>query len=260
MRIACAVEYDGDGFRGWQIQRAARTVQGAVEHALGRVADEPLRTICAGRTDAGVHAIGQVVHFDTGAQRPDRAWVLGTNAHLPPDVAVRWARCVDANFHARFSTVDRAYRYLILEREGRPALARARCAWSRQVLDVPAMRRAAAHLLGEHDFSAFRAAGCQARHPVRTVHAIGISRRGDRVAIDVRANAFLHNMVRIIAGTLMAVGRGDRAAARVREILAGRDRRRAAETAPSRGLYFVGPSYPQRYQLPPRPDAMPPVA
>ncbi len=260
MRVACCVEYDGTGFQGWQIQSAGcRTVQGEVEAALARVADEPVRTVCAGRTDTGVHATRQVIHFDTAAARPERAWVMGATAHLPADAAIRWARPVADDFHARFSTVDRLYRYVVVEGASRPALWRARLAWSAQSLDVAAMRAAASHLVGQHDFSAFRSSACQARDPVRSVHSVEVARRQGVVAIDIRANAFLHNMVRIVAGTLLAVGRSERSPAWLGELLAGRDRTRGGATAPAHGLYFLGPSYPPRFGLPARGEPPPPL-
>ncbi len=253
MRIACGVEYDGAAFQGWQIQSGqARTVQAAVEEALGRIAGDSVRATSAGRTDTGVHASGQVFHFDTAAERPERAWILGTNTHLPADVAIRWARPVDDDFHARFSAIDRRYRYVVVESVSPPVLWRARAAWSTRALDVEAMRAGAGHLVGEHDFSAFRTAACQAHSPVRAVHALEIERRDGYIAIDIRANAFLHNMVRIIVGTLLTVGRGERPPHWTGELLASRDRTRGGATAPPQGLYFLGPSYPERFALPPR--------
>lgn len=258
MRIACGVEYDGAAFQGWQIQSAgARTVQAAVEQALGCVANESVQTVCAGRTDTGVHAGGQVVHFDTRAERPERAWFMGGNTHLPGDVSIRWAQPVDDDFHARFSAFDRLYRYLVIEGPSRSALWRARSAWSTRTLDIDAMRAAASHLIGEHDFSAFRTAACGARNPVRTVYALDVERRGGFLAIDIRANAFLHNMVRIIVGTLLTVGRGERPPEWTGELLAGRDRTRGGATAPPQGLYFLGPSYPERFALPSRDETAP---
>lgn len=257
MRIVCGVEYDGGAFQGWQIQPGSRTVQGVVETAVARVADEPIRAISAGRTDTGVHATGQVFHFDTASERPEKAWVMGTNSHLPADVAIRWARPVDGEFHARFRARDRLYRYLIIEGTSRSALWRDRAAWSAHALDVEAMRAAAAHLVGERDFSAFRTAACQARGAVRTVHALEVARSGDLIAVDIRANAFLHNMVRIIIGMLLTVGRGERPPAWAGDLLAGRDRTRGGATAPAQGLYFVGPRYPEHFGLPLREEALP---
>ena len=260
-RLACAVEYDGGRFHGWQRQRhGARTVQECVERALGGVADEPISVTCAGRTDAGVHAAGQVIHFDTSAERPEKAWVMGANSNLPADVALRWARPVATAFHARFSVVDRRYCYLIREGMDRPALWHGRAAWSARALDTAAMAAGAAHLLGEHDFSAFRSAGCQAPNPVRRLDRVGVSRHARIVRIDVVGNAFLHNMVRIIAGALMTVGRGDRPPEWLGELLAGGERRRGPATAPARGLYFLGPRYPERFRLPEAADPVHPGA
>lgn len=250
MKIAIGVEYDGSSFSGWQRQRHARSVQGALEVALSRVAGCALTLHCAGRTDAGVHAIQQVAHFESRVERAEKAWVMGGNSYLPEAVAVLWARPVDEDFHARHSAEGRRYRYVIDNRRQRPALLHGRVGWVYQPLDTELMQRAAQALIGEHDFSAFRAAGCQARHARRCVHAIELSRDGDFVYLDIAANAFLHNMVRIITGTLIAVGHGERPVDWLGELLAGRDRRAAAATAPPGGLYFVGPSYPQRFALP----------
>ena len=250
MRIALGLEYDGSRFHGFERQPARRTVQGEVEKGLARIAASPVRVICAGRTDAGVHALGQVVHFDTGAHRPVRAWVRGVNTYLPPDVAVLWARVVDDDFHARFQARRRHYRYVIVNRGTRPALLAGRAAWELRPLDARLMCLGARHLVGEHDFSSFRAAGCQARSPVRRVHRIDVSRNGERIAIDVDANAFLQHMVRNIAGTLVAVGSGARDPAWVASVLAARDRRTAGVTAPPGGLYLIGVDYPESAGIP----------
>lgn len=249
MRIALKLEYDGTGFAGWQRQPGQRTVQQAVEEALARVADHPVQVTCAGRTDAGVHALGQVVHFDTTAARAPRAWLLGGNSHLPGDVALVDARGVDPDFHARFAAVRRAYRYTIVNRTTRPAVERNVAWWVHRPLDVERMRAAARLLLGEHDFSSFRAAECQALHAVRTLYRLDVERRGDRVLLTVEANAFLHHMVRNLAGTLVAVGSGAREPGWVGEVLAARDRTAAAVTAPPQGLCFAGVAYPARYGL-----------
>ena len=260
MRHACVVEYDGSRFRGWQQQRHGRTIQAELERALGAVADAPIALICAGRTDAGVHATGQVAHFETTAERPAHAWLMGANTHLPGDIAVRWVAPVEPSFHARYSATCRYYRYVIAEGQDRPALWRERAGWVPCRLDEHAMRTAATCLIGEHDFSAFRAAGCQARNPMRRLDAIAIARHGRWVTVDVAGNAFLHNMVRIITGTLIAVGRGDQPPEWVADVLAGRDRRRAGITAPASGLYFLGPGYPEEFGIPSprRDDAFPP--
>lgn len=251
-RYALGVEYDGTAFLGWQSQAQGRSVQAVLEAALSRVAAEPIATVAAGRTDAGVHATGQVVHFETGCQRPVRAWVLGVNANLPEDVAVRWAVPVPAEFHARFSATGRAYRYLVCERATRPAVLRRRAAWSRRRLDVAAMRAAAAAVLGEHDFSAFRAAECQARSPVRTLRLLDIKRRGELVVFALEANAFLHHMVRNLVGSLLAIGRGDADRSWLAEVLRGRDRRCAGPTAPAHGLTLTDVAYPDAFAIPPR--------
>lgn len=250
MRIALGVEYQGTGFCGWQIQEGVRTVQDCLEQAIARVADHPVRTICAGRTDTAVHALGQVVHFDTEAQREPRAWVFGVNAHLPADAVVRWAQPVADDFHARFSARRRHYRYVILDSRIRPALLAGRVSWSYRSLDAERMDAAAAHLLGEHDFSSFRSYACQAKHPVRTIHRLDLARRGDLILMDVVANGFLHHMVRNIAGVLMEIGSGRRPVDWAREVLAERDRVRGGVTAPPDGLYFVAVEYPEEYGLP----------
>lgn len=250
MRIALGVEYDGASFAGWQSQVHRNTVQDVLESALSAIANSSLSTVCAGRTDAGVHALAQVVHFDTDVQRPDSAWVRGTNANLPPTVAVSWAKPVTGDFHARFSAVGRSYRYLLFNHPVRPALLHGKVGWYHQTLDVDAMRAAAAMLVGEHDFSAFRASQCQAKSPVRTLLKLDISRQGNMVAFDLAANAFLHHMVRNLVGTLVYVGNGRRPVEWVEEVLTSRDRARAARTFDAGGLYLVGVDYGSRWLLP----------
>jgi tRNA pseudouridine38-40 synthase len=250
VRIALGIEYCGTDFSGWQLQEGARTVQGCVEHAVSRVADHPLRVVCAGRTDARVHAFGQVAHFDTAAERPPHAWVFGANSHLPGDVSVRWARPVGDDFHARFSAVRRRYRYFIYNSSVRPAVWRSRVAWEFRPLDEGRMREAAAHLVGEHDFSSFRSYACQAKTPVRTLHRLEVARQGDLVVVDAEANAFLHHMVRNLAGVLMEVGVGKRPPDWAREVLEARDRRLGGVNAPPDGLYLIGVQYPGRFELP----------
>lgn len=252
-RIALGVEYDGTGFRGWQVQAGGlRTVQACLETALSRVADRPVTVHCAGRTDAGVHALEQVVHFDTQAQRSMRAWILGSNANLPDDVNVLWAVPVPPDFHARFSAAARHYRYLILARATRSALQRARAVWTHRPLNLGPMREAAATLVGEHDFSSFRALGCQAKSPVRRVHYLDLERSGDLIEVRIGANGFLHHMVRNIVGVLMAIGRGDAAISWTGQLLALRDRACGGVTAPPHGLYLAGVTYPPGFGVPPR--------
>lgn len=250
MRIAVGIEYDGTAFTGWQSQPGSRTVQGSVEQALSTVADHPVRVYCAGRTDSGVHATGQVVHFDTDAVRSVRSWVLGANANLPADVTVTWAQPVDERFHARFGALERRYRYVILNRMVRPALARSRVCWEHRPLDAGLMGRAGAYLVGEHDFSSFRALACQAKHPVRTVYRLEVSRSGEYLYIDVAANGFLHHMVRNIAGALIAVGRGERDPVWLAELLHAKDRSVGGVTAPAGGLYLLHVRYPGEFPLP----------
>lgn len=256
MRFALGVEYDGTDFLGWQRlsqpgEAGPPTVQGALEAALSAVADAPVETVCAGRTDAGVHAQCQVVHFDTEALREPRGWVLGATGRLPPAVAVRWCVPVAEDFHARFSARARRYRYRLLDRPVRPALGRQYLSWSRRALDAAAMHRAAQALLGEHDFSSFRTVHCQAPHARRNLQRIAVGREGAEIAVDVQANAFLHHMVRNIVGSLIEVGAGERPEAWIGELLAARDRTLAGPTAPPAGLLFLGPLYPACRGLPP---------
>lgn len=253
MRIAAGVEYDGSGFHGWQFQPHAASVQEAVQRALSKVADHRVSVACAGRTDTGVHSVGQVIHFDSPAPRSMRAWVMGGNVNLPPTVSMLWAKPVDADFHARFSALARHYRYVILNRPSRPALAHGQLTWECRPLDVQRMRDGAVHLVGEHDFSAYRALGCQAKSPVRVLHRLVVERRGDRIILELSANGFLHHMVRNIAGVLMQVGRKERSPDWVKEVLDGRDRTRGGVTAHPNGLCFVGVDYPAAYGLPSAP-------
>lgn len=250
VRIALGIEYDGASFHGWQSQPEGNTIQDVLEFALGCVAGEKLRVVCAGRTDAGVHALAQIAHFDTGVTRPDSAWVRGTNAHLPPQVAVRWAQPVADEFHARFSARSRTYRYLLHNHPVRPALDHGRVGWFHQRLDAAAMQVAALHLLGEQDFSAFRAAECQAKSPVKTLHRAEVSRQGDRVVFEFCASAFLHHMVRNLVGALVYVGKGSHPPDWIAELLHARDRTRAAPTFSPAGLYFAGVEYESHWQLP----------
>ena len=251
MRIALGIEYAGTPFTGWQSQPDGRGVQDAVERALAAIAGEPIGAVAAGRTDAGVHATLQVVHFDTAAARPDSAWVRGTNALLPPEIAVRWVRPVPDAFHARFAASARHYTYLLANRPVRPALHAGRVGWYHRPLDVGAMREGAAALVGTHDFSAFRAAMCQAKSPVKTLSLVAIDAAGDCVRFDFSANAFLHHMIRNIVGALVRVGAGKAPPAWIAELLAGRDRTRAAATFAAAGLYLTGADFAAEWQLPP---------
>lgn len=257
-RYAMGIEYDGSEFSGWQRlskhgerdPEGHATLQSVIEEALSFVAGTPIETICAGRTDAGVHAAGQVIHFDSPVVRDPRGWVLGTTSRLPPAIGALWCVPVDGEFHARFSARARRYRYSILNRTVRPALNRQVLTWERRPLDVAAMHRAAQALLGENDFSAFRTVQCQAPHARRELQEISVSRNGDVVAVEVQANAFLHHMVRNIVGSLLVVGRGDAPEGWIAELLAGRDRTLAGPTAPAAGLVFLGPRYPAEWGLP----------
>ena len=250
MRYALGLEYDGCAFLGWQIQRQQPTVQGCVEEALGRVANHETRVTCCGRTDTGVHALGQVAHFDSDSKRSERSWILGANSHLPVGISLLWIREVDDNFHARFSAYSRTYRYRIINRWIRPAVDATRLSWCRKKLDEDIMQQAAVYLLGKHDFSAFRASACQATHAVREIQDIQVSRCGSVVEIEVTANGFLYHMVRNIAGSLMAIGCGEKPVNWMKELLGSGDRTLAAATAPSEGLYFVGARFPGEYDLP----------
>lgn len=250
MRIALGVEYIGTKFSGWQVQRRERSVQSTLETALSRVADHPVQVTCAGRTDAGVHATGQVVHFDTEASRPQRAWTMGANSNLPDDVCVTWAREADPKFHARFSARSRTYRYVIHNSGLRSALLTDRAWWVYRQLDIQRMKLGAAHLLGEHDFSAFRAAECQAKSPVRELLNAVVTRMGRLVFLEITANAFLHHMVRNIAGTLVRVGSGQEDPDWIAAVLSHGDRRLAGMTAPPGGLYFLGVDYGGGLEMP----------
>ncbi|CAA0118426.1 tRNA pseudouridine synthase A [Halioglobus japonicus] len=251
-RIACRVEYDGSSYNGWQSQPhvGVVTVQDQLELALAEIANTPLRVQCAGRTDTGVHAHSQIIHFDNPVARSCKAWVLGGNARLPYTIRIHWAVPVVEEFHARFSAQSRRYRYVIANTRIRPALMQGQLTWHRRKLNADAMHAAAQALIGEWDFSAFRAASCQSRTPMRNVQFIDVRRRGDLVILEVQANAFLHHMVRNIAGALLAVGDGRKPQQWIAKLLEGRDRTVAAETAPANGLYLVDVEYPAHYGLP----------
>ena len=256
-RIAVGLEYDGADFVGWQVQRAGRSVQGALEAAVSAVADERISVTGAGRTDAGVHARGQVAHFDSHARRTPRQWLLGINSSLPEDVAAHWVRHLDADFHARRSATARRYRYRILERRTRSALLRRRSWWRRGELDCAAMAAAASSLLGERDFSSFRAAGCQSKSPMRRLTTVALYRTDDLLHLEFEANAFLQHMVRNLVGVLVEVGRGAAPPGWAAQVLAARDRTRGGVTAPPQGLTLMGVRYPARFDLPPLPDRSP---
>ena len=243
-RIALGVEYDGQHYHGWQAQQEVNSVQAEVERALSTVANHAIEVICAGRTDAGVHALEQVVHFDSDADRPTHAWMLGANTLLPRDIAIKWVQTVSDEFHARFSATRRRYRYIIYNHPSRPALSRQRVTWHTYSLDAQLMHQAAQVLLGEHDFSSFRAAECQAKTPVRTVHEINVQREGDSIIIEIEANAFLHHMVRNIVGVLMAIGARKAPIEWMAEVLAAKSRQSGGVTAPPDGLYLLKITYP----------------
>ena len=246
-RLAVGIEYDGSDYHGWQAQPGVRSVQEVVNQALSQVADHEVDCMGAGRTDAGVHAIEQVAHFDTSARRSPRDWLLGANTYLPNDVSLAWVRPVSAGFHARHSATARCYAYLILNRGVRSALQHKRAWLIRDPLDAPAMHRAAQTMLGKHDFSSFRAAGCQAKSPVREMHSIDVRRKGERVWLGCRANGFLQRMVRNIAGALVQVGRGRQHAEWIAEVLAARRRESAGPAAPAQGLYLCRVAYPEQH-------------
>lgn len=251
MRIALGIEYDGSPFCGWQRQKDSITVQQVLEQAVSNVADAPVGVHAAGRTDTGVHATEQVVHFDSTAERTARSWVLGVNTHLPDSVSVLWARTVQEDFHARYSAISRQYRYVILNRPTRPALLRERVTWVHAALDSECMQEAARCLQGTHDFSSYRALTCQAKSPVRTVHELNVQRCGEFIFVDILADGFLHHMVRNIAGVLMAIGKGEQEASWAKTVLERRDRTLGGVTAPAGGLYLVKVQYDGKYGLDP---------
>ena len=249
-RIALCLSYSGSQFHGWQAQRDGNTVQQTLEAALSRIADQEIRVICAGRTDTGVHATRQIVHFDTIAERPEKAWVLGVNAHLPETVAVKWSRPVDDGFNARFSATARRYLYCIHNTMVRSAIGAGMFTREYRSLDAVRMHQAAQALVGEHDFSAYRAAKCQSKTPMRNVQEISVTRQGEMVLLNVKASAFLHHMVRNIAGVLMDIGAGEQSIDWAAHLLAGRDRTLGAMTAPPHGIYLVDVVYPEVFDLP----------
>jgi tRNA pseudouridine38-40 synthase len=250
VRVALGIEYDGTAYNGWQRQKTGIGIQSIVEEAIASVADEPIEVVCAGRTDTGVHASAQVVHFDSSAERARRAWLLGVNAGLPDDINTNWAAFVEDEFHARFSAKSRTYRYLILNRPVRSSLQRNRAWWVYEPLDEQAMHEAAQHLLGQHDYSAFRAAGCRAATPNREVKSLQVSRNGDWLAITITANAFLQRMVRNITGLLVAIGKGEQAPGWAKTVLESRDRTQGDVAAPPHGLTLIHVGYPEQFEIP----------
>lgn len=253
MRIAIGIEYDGSNYHGWQRQKDHQTIQSVVEKAVSQVANEPVSIVCAGRTDSGVHALEQVAHFDSEAKRDTQAWLMGTNAYLPEDIRIIWAKKLNADFHARTSAIARFYRYTILNRSVASALLKKQVTWHPRPLDVHKMQEAANFLIGSHDFSSFRAQACQSRSPFRTMYFINVQRKGDTINIVVSANAFLHHMVRNIAGVLIDVGNGKNEPEWVAEILAMRNRKDAGVTAPPYGLYLGSIFYPECFGIPKNP-------
>jgi tRNA pseudouridine38-40 synthase len=255
VRIALGLSYNGGAYEGWQSQLSGKTVQDQLEKALGKFANQPIRTLCAGRTDAGVHALMQVVHFDTALERELPSWVRGTNAFLPRDIAVQWAREVPDGFHCRGSATSRRYAYVVLESPVRPSVEAGRVGWVYRPLDAAAMREAVTHLVGEHDFSSFRAAQCQAKTPVKTVTRIDVSQRAGYWRFEFEANAFLHHMIRNIMGCLLTIGQGQQPPGWMAEVRDARRRDVAAPTFSPDGLYFLGPRYDASYGLPDRTPA-----
>ncbi|MET4575642.1 tRNA pseudouridine(38-40) synthase TruA [Ottowia thiooxydans] len=250
MRLALGLSYDGRAYQGWQSQATGLTVQDKLETALTAFANRPVSTLCAGRTDAGVHGLMQVVHFDIDLVRDLSSWVRGTNRYLPSNIAVQWAKEVTLEFHSRASALARRYAYILLESPVRPSIDAGRVGWVFRPLEEQAMRQAADHLMGEHDFSSFRASACQALSPVKTIKRIHIARRGAYWRFDFEANAFLHHMIRNIMGCLIAVGQGAQSPDWMREVLLARNRKVAAPTFSPDGLYFLGPLYDQKWGLP----------
>ncbi len=250
MRYAACIEYDGTAFCGWQRQDYSPSVQENVEKALSAVANHPVEIVCAGRTDTGVHGVGQIIHFDSDATRSIRSWVMGGNSNLPKSISILWVKPVADDFHARFSATARSYRYVICNRDVRPSFLAWRTTWEHRPLDVDKMQQAADYLEGEHDFSSYRAVACQANSPVRTLHSLKVTRQNEMVFIDVQANAFLHHMIRNISGVLMTIGSGEQAPIWAQEVLHHKDRTKGGVTAHPSGLYFMSVKYPEEFAIP----------
>lgn len=253
MRLALGIEYDGARYHGWQRQQTVVSVQQLVEEALSEIANEPIKVVCAGRTDAGVHATCQVVHFETQSVRRDKAWTIGINRYLPDDIAAKWVKPMDEDFHARFSATARRYRYVIFNSRLRNSILAKGVTHVHDQLDHTLMHEAAQYLVGRHDFSAFRAVNCQANTPVRDLQHISVNRYGDYIVIDVKANAFLHHMVRNITGSLLVIGKKEQEPVWMQTLLVGQDRTKAAATAKPYGLYLVHVTYPEKFELPQHP-------
>ncbi len=253
MRYALGIEYDGKNYCGWQKQKSVVSVQQKLEQALSKIADEPIEVVCAGRTDTGVNATNQVIHFDTTKNRKDTAWTLGVNTHLPNDIAVTWVSAVSDDFHARFSATARRYRYIIYNNKLRPAILCNGISHCHYALDETLMHQGAQHLVGKHDFTSFRTVHCQSHSPVRTIQHCEITRQGEYIIVDIKANAFLHHMVRNIVGSLMRVGQSQESTLWIKEVLELKNRCMAGMTAPPEGLYFVEVDYPEQFILPKRP-------
>jgi len=249
MRIALVIEYDGSQYHGWQAQSGLHTVQQVVEQALSKVADSATSVVCAGRTDTGVHATNQVIHFDCEKERTIRAWIHGANSCLPKGICVKWGKETPIDFHARYSATHRRYRYIIYNGAIRPGILRSNVTWQYRQLDHRLMHQGAQSILGENDFTSFRSVECQSKTPMRNIHQLQVTRMGDLIVIDITANAFLHHMVRNIAGVLIAVGSGKHPVSWVKDVLLAKDRRKGAETAPSYGLYLVQVVYPPEFGI-----------
>jgi tRNA pseudouridine38-40 synthase len=254
-RFACGVEYDGHGFLGFQTQVQTPTIQDCLENAIAKVANHEVRLICSGRTDTGVSATAQVIHFDTEVERTEYQWIMGINTNLPKGISVLWVKQVADDFHARFSAIQRSYRYVIYNRWIRPAIGRHSMTWEMLPLDEKKMHQAAQYLLGEHDFNAFRSSACQSKTPIKTINSISVIREGNKVIMDVAASGFLHHMIRNIIGTLLPIGKGEKPVESMLQILESRDRTQAGITAPPNGLTFNTVLYPKKYQLPVSPIA-----
>jgi len=250
MRIAAAIEYNGGPYCGWQYQDHSPSVQAEVEKAISKVADHFVRVVCAGRTDTGVHATEQIIHFDSDAKRSDWSWVSGTNTNLPESIRMIWVKQVKEDFHARFSAIRRAYRYVINNRRIRPAIMHGLVSWQYKPLDEKPMQEAARHLIGQHDFTSYRAVGCQAKSPVREIYKLDVTRQGDMIFLNIEANAFLHHMVRNIAGVLMTIGAGEAEPEWAKEVLEHKNRKLGGITASPAGLYLTKVIYPDEFEIP----------